>query len=88
MYYYEEPMDWMATEAEADAEFAQNVGREFPQQAWILSNRDVWYRNPFYTGPAVPHPEDDEYYMHDQDHVAVEPVQAAWQDAIDDEVPF
>ena len=48
----------LATEAEADAEYARNVGAERPEQAWILSDRDVWYRNPAYTGPAVPHPED------------------------------
>jgi hypothetical protein len=33
---------------------------------WILSDRDVWYRNPYYKGPAQPHPEfaryDDEEY--------------------------
>ncbi len=51
--------DRLATIAEADAEFARNVGRQRQQQAWILSDRDVWYRNPFYTGPAVRHPEDD-----------------------------
>lgn len=25
--------------------------------AWILSNRDVWYRNPYYIGLPEPHPE-------------------------------
>lgn len=44
--------------AEADAHYAREVGRDNPQRAWILSDRDVWYRNPFYTGPAEPHPED------------------------------
>lgn len=52
-------MSHLATEAEADREYAINVGRDNPGQAWILSDRDAWYRNPFYTGPAVPHPEDD-----------------------------
>ena len=50
----------LATEAEADAEFARNVGADNPSRAWILSDRDVWYRNPAYRGPAVPHPEDDQ----------------------------
>ena len=45
------------SEAEADAEYAREVGRDNPQRAWILSDRDVWYPNPFYTGPARPHPE-------------------------------
>lgn len=49
----------LATPAEADREWATNVGREYPERAWILSDRDVWYQNPAYRGPAVPHPEDD-----------------------------
>jgi hypothetical protein len=52
-----------ATDAEADQEYALNVGHDNPDVAWILSDRDVWYRNPFYRGPEVRHPEDyDEYY--------------------------
>lgn len=27
------------------------------ESAWILSNRDCWYPNPYYVGPPVPHPE-------------------------------
>jgi len=42
----------------ADREYAENVGSDNRDRAWILSDRDVWYRNPYYTGPAVPHPED------------------------------
>lgn len=56
---YFEDHDRLATGAEADAEYARNVGFERQNQAWILSDRDVWYRNPFYTGPAVRHPEDE-----------------------------
>ena len=26
---------------------------------WLLSDRDVWYANPAYTGPPSPHPEDE-----------------------------
>ena len=29
--------------------------------AWILSDRDCWYPNPFYQGPPQPHPEDVYY---------------------------
>ncbi len=28
---------------------------------WILSDRDVWYANPAYTGPPVPHPDHDPF---------------------------
>ncbi len=57
--------DNLATEASADREYAANVGAQRPTSAWILSDRDVWYPNPHYQGPAVPHPEDD--YDFDED---------------------
>ena len=60
MFNHEDREDRLATIAEADAEYARNMGAQRPAQAWILSDRDVWYRNPAYSGPAVPHPED--YY--------------------------
>lgn len=50
-----------ATDAEAEAEYARNVGYERQDRAWILSDRDVWYPNPFYAGPAVRHPEDSDF---------------------------
>jgi hypothetical protein len=53
----DDPPDHMATQAEADREFVQNVAYERREQAWILSDRDVWYPNPAYRGPRVPHPE-------------------------------
>ena len=27
---------------------------------WLLTSRDQWVANPYYSGPAVPHPEDYE----------------------------
>lgn len=50
----------LATIAEADREWARNVGIENPERAWILSDRDCWYPNPAYSGPPVPHPESDD----------------------------
>jgi len=53
--------------AEADRQYAHAVGQENPDWAWILSDRDAWYPNPYYTGLPVPHPElewegtDEEY---------------------------
>lgn len=56
----------MNFEALADSEYAQEVGREHSDAAWILSDRDVWYKNPFYSGPEVQHPESViEYYDDD-----------------------
>lgn len=28
-----------------------------PERAWLLSDFDVWVKNPRYHGPEVPHPE-------------------------------
>lgn len=54
---YEE--DRMATPAEACKEYARNVGMDNPDQPWILTDWDTWEPNPCYSGPSVPHPEDD-----------------------------
>lgn len=57
--YPNQEEDHIATPSEACREYARNVGCDRPQQAWILTDFDTWERNPYYTGPAVPHPEDD-----------------------------
>lgn len=44
----------------ADREEAHELGRSDPQRAWVLTDRDAWHKNPFYTGPEMPHPEDDD----------------------------
>ena len=51
----------VATDAEWDAAGAAQIGSEDRDRAWILSDRDVWYANPYYNGPKVRHPEDDDY---------------------------
>jgi hypothetical protein len=55
-------MTELATPTEAVREWARNIGW-YPHNigyAYLLHDYDVWERNPHYTGPAVPHPEDDE----------------------------
>jgi len=37
----------------------QIFGQEKPNQQWILTDYDVWAKNPYYVGPDQPHPEDD-----------------------------
>ena len=60
---YQEHCDYhYATDAEIDQASAHAAGAEDDQQAWILSDRDVWYANPYYNGPEVPHPEYDNDY--------------------------
>lgn len=49
----------MSIQSEADQQYAFEAGRERRDSAWILSDRDVWYRNPFYRGPPQPHPDDE-----------------------------
>ena len=61
MYQYPEA-DYHCSIAEADAHFAHEKGRDNPDRCWIVSDRDAVYRNPFYTGPAVPHPDVDDHY--------------------------
>lgn len=57
--YYAALEERVASPAEAMAEYADNVGIDRPDMAWILTDYDVWMANPHYCGPAVRHPEDD-----------------------------
>ncbi len=50
----------MSHQQEAAAEFAANVGAMNTDRAWIATPFDSWERNPYYTGPAVRHPEMDD----------------------------
>lgn len=54
--------DHVATNSEALAEFADNVGMDHPNQEWLLSSWDTWERNPHYHGEPGPHPESDDFY--------------------------
>ena len=54
--------------AEVDRHDAALAGVARMDQDWILSDRDVWYSNPYYDvekyGPRGPHPE---FGFHDSD---------------------
>ena len=89
-----DPPDHMATQAEADREFVANVAFERRDQAWILSDRDVWYANPCYRGPKVPHPEsleaefgEDSYTVPDGFGGFIRTAQPAPTDAAGEVVP-
>ena len=71
----------VASDSEWDRAGASEMGAEDRDRAWILSDRDVWYANPYYVGPAVPHPEDDQY-----EDEAGDPAPAATNDL--DDCPF
>jgi len=49
----------LATISEACREYAANVGADRPDVAWIITDWDSWEPNPFYSGPLMPHPEED-----------------------------
>lgn len=45
---------------EAHKEMVQQFGQEQPAFEWILTDFDVWEKNPYFTGvPSGRHPEDD-----------------------------
>lgn len=73
--------DHLATYSEAMTEYACNIGGEYPEHAWLLTDYDVWVRNPHYSGPPVRHPEDDS-----DDYDIYGPFQPVA--TINDEVPF
>lgn len=49
----------IATGSESLAEFAHNAGMDNPEKCWLLDDRDVWVKNPFFQGEEERHPEDD-----------------------------
>jgi len=58
----------MSFESLADRDYALEAGRVRTDCAWVLSDRDVWYPNPFYVGLRVPHPEDDSAHDYVSEH--------------------
>ena len=76
--------------AEADRQYAYAIGEQNPDWAWVLSDRDVWYPNPHYSGPPVPHPE-SEWQGTDEEYRQMLAGQTATPAPVqpdDDDVPF
>ena len=48
-----------SSETEWDNAEARELGGLDPKVEYVLTDRDVWHKNPFYTGKPGPHPEDD-----------------------------
>ena len=46
------------SEEEWDRYEAELEGAKRPDDCWICSGRDAWYRNPYYEGQDTPHPEE------------------------------
>ena len=51
--------DRVATPSEDMKEYAFNFGMDNRERAWICTSFDTWERNPFYSGPAMAHPEEE-----------------------------
>lgn len=70
-----------SSDAELDREDACERGSHSPDQEWVLSDRDVWHKNPYFTGtPSGRHPEDDHY---EEDGVDTVDHETGSQDDID-----
>lgn len=82
-FTYSSDSDW-------DRAAASEIGSQNPDQAWVLTDRDVWHRNPCYSGPPQPHPEDDrdEYpdpaQRYEDLHREQRDDEAAYDDYLDD----
>lgn len=59
---------------ESERHYVLQVGFMNPDQQWILSDRDVWYRNPHYSGPEQPHPEFGELVQPPAGYKWIEPM--------------
>jgi len=83
-----------STESEWDQADAYQRGEENPEAAWVLTDRDNWYPNPFYRGPAMPHPEleieDVEAWRREQERFDSEHHSNTMrmQEDYDDDIPF
>ncbi len=52
---------------EEEREYVLRVGRRRPEADWVLSDRDVWYPNPFFQGVRGPDPESHEAMYGEED---------------------
>lgn len=50
----------LATPSDAVREFQFNHGYTSPDVCWLVTPYDTIVRNPFYKGPDVPHPDEQE----------------------------
>lgn len=60
---YSDEYDQVATHRDAMREFAATVGDEdcYRNEQWILTDYDVWVKNPYYRGPDQGYPEDESW---------------------------
>ena len=56
-WFREEEEYTYASDSDWDRAEAYELGALDRDSAWILTDRDIWHKNPFYKGPPQPHPE-------------------------------
>lgn len=78
------------SDSEWDRQDAIERGSRRQDRQWVLSDRDVWHRNPYYNGPEQRHPEDYGYDDEKNDApVSVSAIPAGWNDGpADPDIPF
>ena len=84
-----------ATTGQAISEWARNCGSDPHRigKQWLLTDYDTFVRNPHYTGPAQPHPDDADYPVEsgataDRAQVVAHPPASGRVSQPDDEPPF
>lgn len=66
-------------------------GMENPESEWILTDWDVWVKNPYYHGPIGRHPEDDCHPEDDRGEQLPPPpaeIFVPCQEENEDDIPF
>lgn len=76
--------------SEINREMARHIGEANQDKQWVLTDFDVWERNPFYNGPEQPHPEDESFYYEESDKIpaTLTNVNLEELELSDDEIPF
>ena len=91
--YFDDDRDFRySTDSEWDHAEALELGAQYPERAWIGTDRDVWHANPFYKGAPVPHPEDHEWEQSDYNNPTLNALDPDEVNLIiksfDDDIPF
>ena len=84
------------TDSEWDRAEACERGYNNQDCEWILTDRDVWHKNPYFTGtPSGRHPEDDQEWQEENNAEEEDPLLGALErmgirvaDIADDDIPF
>lgn len=71
----------VATDTELDNAEARELGVVDRTCEYVLTDRDVWHKNPYYTGKPGRHPEDDHYDEDEDERPVTRPSTGFWNKA-------